>query len=404
MHKKIAVVGAGASGLSAAIQVKEEAPEISVTVFERLPKAAKKILATGNGRCNFTNCNLSPKHFYGDFSFLKSVLTSPFSDSEGFFRRLGVLTYIEDDRVYPRSQQASAIREALLSKAESCGVEIIVDSPVEKIRKKNDSFVINNETFDAVIISGGGKASPVHGSDGSAYSLLTGFGHTLTPLYPALNGILTADKALNSLKGVRAECDVELYSGNTLLGYENGEIQFTDKAISGIPVMNLSHLCENRKNLKIVLDLCPEYSEQELREHLISTAQSANPSNFETVLNGIINSKLCYIVMSRANVSPQTKCPDISNKKICDCVTQIKSFEVPLKCVKGFESAQITKGGIKTDEFFTNTLMSKKQNGVFACGEILDIHGDCGGYNLHLAWTTGRIAGTGAIAYLENKE
>ena len=401
MGKRLAIIGGGASGLCAAIEARFENPDIDITIFEKMNKPCKKILATGNGRCNFSNKDLSPAHFYGDKGFLRDLLTSAFADSEGFFRSFGVLSYEEDERLYPRSQQASTIKDALVNKAVSDGIIIRTDCTVTEIKRNKNSFVINGEGFDAVIICGGGKASSVHGSDGSCYKLLTDFGHTLTPLYPALCGLTVSDKDLNLLKGVRAECEARLYSGNSLLGSEEGEIQFNDKAISGIPIMNLSHLCENKKNLYVSLDLCPEIDEKELSEHIKTAVNNSEDIEFEVVLNGIVNLKLGYALMNRCFIKPKTMCGNISNQQIKNVVSMLKAFEININSSKGFDSAQVTKGGIKTDEISSKTMMSKIVDGVFACGEILDIHGDCGGYNLHLAWTTGRIAGSAAGSFLK---
>ena len=394
--KKLAIIGAGASGLCAAIEASKINPDLNITIFDRMQKCGKKILATGNGRCIFTNEDLSLKHFYGDDEFLKSLLSSDFSDIKAFFKNIGVLSYEEDGRIYPRSQQASTIKDALLKSIESKNIIVKTDCQINQVKKINNSFLVNGEKFDGVIICGGGKASSVHGSDGSCYNLAKEFGHTLTPLYPALCGLVISDKDLNLLKGVRAEALARLYSGNALLGSEMGEIQFTDKAISGIPVMNLSHLCENKKNLKISLDLCPEINEKDLFNHIKQSVNNSPEAEFETVLNGIVNLKLGFAVMNRSGIKSQTKCNKVNDFQIKNVLNQLKKFEISIKSAKGFDNAQVTKGGVKTAEVSPVTMMSKKEEGLFLCGEILDIHGDCGGYNLHLAFTTGRIAGHSA--------
>ncbi len=399
--KKLAIIGAGASGLSAAIEAHKANPNIKIVIFERMQKVGKKLLATGNGRCNFTNNDLSPEHFYGDAFFLKNILRNNLSATKDFFNNLGVLTYEEDGRIYPRSQQASTIKDALLKYIESADIETKTDCHISKIKKLKNSFEINGEKFDAVILCGGGKASSVHGSDGSCYKIAESFGHSLTTLHPALCGLVTSDKDLNLLKGVRAECKAELYSGNTFLGTEMGEIQFTDKAISGIPIMNLSHLCENKKGLKIQLDLCPEIDENTLFQHVKHCIRNSPEIEFETVLNGIVNLKLGFAVMNKSNIKPQTKCKCLKELQINEVIKKLKNFEIGIKSAKGFENAQVTKGGIKTQETSPDTMMSKKTDGLFLCGELLDIHGDCGGYNLHLAFTTGRIAGNSAGKYLK---
>lgn len=398
--KSIAVIGGGASGICAALEAKYNDSSINVTVFERLPKTAKKILATGNGRCNFTNENLSPKHFHGDPLFLRKILTSSYADTENYFRSLGVLSYHEDGRIYPRSQQAASIREALTDKLNEYGITIKTDTPVNSIDKFKNGFTVNGEYFDVVIVAGGGKASSVQGSDGSCYKLLENLGHTKTPLYPALCGLTTNEKGLNMLKGVRAECKASLFSESHLLGEESGEVQFTDKAVSGIPVMNLSHLCKDKKDLCLNLDLCEDISETELSEHINNIKRNSPDKELETVLSGIVNSKLGFAVMNKANIKPRTKIGQVTQRELSAICDILKSFHITISGTKGFESAQITCGGIKTHEVNPETMMSEIVNGLFICGEILDIHGDCGGYNLHLAWTTGRIAGNGAYEYL----
>lgn len=399
--KRLAIIGAGASGLCAAIEAKNANPNIEITVFERLQKSGKKLLATGNGRCNFTNNDLSLKHFYGDDAFMRTILSSQFADIKEFFRSLGVLSYEEAGRIYPRSQQASTIKETLLKTVECKGITIKNEMPINQITKKNNGFFINGEYFDGVVLSGGGKAAAVHGSDGSCYKLAESFGHKLTPLYPALCGLVINDKDLNLLKGVRAEGEARLYADGKLSGCESGEIQFTDKAISGIPIMNLSHLCKNKRNLKITLDFCTELDENALFNHIKQGTTNSPCLEFEAILNGIVNLKLGFAVMNRSSIRPQTKCSFLKDFQIKEVVRQLKNFEISIKSTKGFDSAQVTKGGIKTNEVSPDTMMSKKAEGLFLCGEILDIHGDCGGYNLHLAFTTGRIAGYSAGNFLK---
>lgn len=398
--KKLAIIGGGASGLCAAIEAKYFDNSIDVIVFERMPKAGKKLLATGNGRCNFTNENLSPKHFYGDTLFLRRILTSAFADTENFFRTLGVLSYHEDGRIYPRSQQAATIQQTLIDALETAKVKTRLEAAVTSLKKSGNGFVVNGEYFDAVIVAGGGKASSVHGSDGSAYSLLEKMGHTKTDLYPALCGLTYKDKKLNMLKGVRAECKATLSSDGSLLGEESGEIQFTEKAISGIPVINLSHLVKRNKQFTLTLDLCEEFSYNELYEHIENAKGNTPEKELENVLSGIVNSKLGFAIIDTADIKPHTLIKSITRnniKKLCDI---LKGFEIEITGTRDFSNAQITCGGIKTEEVNPETMMSKITDGLFICGEILDIHGDCGGYNLHLAWTTGRIAGCSAAQYL----
>ena len=401
VKKRLAVIGGGASGTVAAIEAKREFPQAEVVIFEKKPMACKKILVTGNGRCNFTNEDLAPRHFYGESKFLKKVLTSVYADTENYFRSLGILSYHEDGRIYPRSQQSSAMREALINKTETLGITIKTETPVSSLKKTKTGYSVNGESFDAVIMAGGGKAAAVQGSDGSCIPLVKVMNHTFTPLYPALCGLVTSDKDIINLKGVRTEATAELFSGNKLLGSESGEIQFTEKAVSGIPVMNLSHLCRNNKNLNISLDLCPEITETELTEHLSDMCRNAPEMQAEIALGGIVNIKLGYTVLNRSKIKKHAILKELHSNDIRNIVAVLKSFRIVISGTKSFDSAQITCGGINTQEIHPENMMSKINDGLFFCGEIIDIHGDCGGYNLHLAWTTGRIAGSSAAEYLK---
>ena len=401
MAKKLAVIGAGASGFISALEAKIEYPDLQITIFERLQKSGKKLLVTGNGRCNFTNEDLSPKHFYGDEGFLRSVLTSPHADTENYFRSLGVLTYHEDGRIYPRSQQSSTIREALINKADSLGIKIVTEATISTVKPEGKGYKVNGEYFDAVIIAGGGKASAVHGSDGSCLTILKRLGYEITNLYPALCGLTTKEKFISSLKGVRTEARASLYAGNKLLGEDFGEVQFTDNAVSGIPVMNLSHLCRDNKNITLKLDLCSDISYNELKEHIREMKANAPYLQIEHLLGGIVNIKLGYVVLKLLNIKSNTIIRDLADKYVEQIISILKCFEIKISGTKDFGSAQITCGGIKTTQINAKTMMLKHHTGLFVCGEILDIHGDCGGYNLHLAWTTGRIAGTSAAEYLK---
>lgn len=398
---KLAVIGAGASGSACVIEALLTNPNISITLYDKMPKVCKKILATGNGRCNFTNENLSPSHFYGNTAFLRKILTSVFADSCGFFREMGVLTYTEDGRIYPRSQQAVTIRDTLENAIRKQNVTLRLEEAVTSIKKVKNGYIVNGEEFHAVVICGGGKSSPSQGSDGSCFEIVKELGHTVTPLYPALCGLTTNDKALKSLKGVRAQSKATLLTDGSVLGYEIGEVQFTDKGISGIPVMNLSHLCKNNKNLTLSLDLTEELSFEELTSHIETTKNNCPDIEAEAILGGIINTKLVYVVMSASGIKPHTFARELNTNKIKAICNELKNFEFNITGTRGFDNSQITCGGVLTEEINPETMMSTICDGLFICGEMLDLHGDCGGYNLHLAWTTGRIAGFSAGKFLK---
>ncbi len=407
MTKRIAIIGGGASGLASAIEAKRQAKklniDLNVTVFEHLPKCAKKILATGNGRCNFCNTDVNEKKYNGDNDIIKSVLESDFSDTLSFFKSSGILPYFEDGRVYPRSEQATAIRDALIKTCEILNINFKVETEVNEIKCLNNKFLINNDDFDAVIVATGGTSQKSQGSDGSGYKLLKDFGHKITDITPALTAITIEEKGFKDLKGLRVNGNFSLYNGRKFLKEEAGEIQFTETALSGIPVLNLSYLVKNNKNFTAVIDFCNEFSFNELEKHFKDTKCKMPYFRTEEILSGLIPQKLSYFIMKRAGIKENTLFGKLSEKDIKQLVLNLKEAEFKVTGTRDFDYSQVTCGGADGSDFNTKTLMSKKQNGLFACGEILNVNGDCGGYNLHFAFTSGRLAGASAVKYLNNK-
>ena len=406
MPKKIAVIGCGAAGAAAAIQLRNTAVKYAikadVTVFEHNPEILKKLSATGNGRCNFSNEKISEKNYRsvsGSKSELKEILSSRFSDDKEFFLSLGVMSCTENGRIYPRSEQSKTIKDALTRALSELNVKTVTGCKIESFYEANGFFYVNSEKFDAVIVAAGGKASPTHGSDGSSYDILKSFGHSVTKLYPALTG-LSPENSLRNIKGARLKGTASLYSDSVLLGSEYGEIQFTESAISGIPVMNLSSFCSGNKNLSLVIDACAEMSEAEIIGFIKAQTVLYPLSDTETLLQGITHRLIGYEVLKQSGVSPHTPQHSLSFADIEKIAHSLKSLKFPISSVRGFEYAQVTSGGVPLDEFDSDTLMSKKMPGLFAAGEALDADGECGGYNLHCAGLTGRIAGDAAARYV----
>ena len=407
MTKRIAIIGGGASGLAAAIESKRQAKklniDLSVTVFEHLPKCAKKLLATGNGRCNFCNTEICEKNYNGDKEIIKNVLESEFSDTLSFFKSFGVLPYFEDGRVYPRSEQATAIRDALIKTCEILNIKFKTDVEVSEIKCSNNKFTIDNEEFDIVILATGGASQKSQGSDGSGYKLLKDFGHKITDISPALTAVTVEEKGFKDLKGLRVKGNFSLYSGRKLLKEEAGEIQFTENALSGIPVLNLSYLVKNNKNYVAVIDFCNEFSFSELEKHFKDSKCKMPYFRTEEILSGLIPQKLSYFIMKRVGIKENTLFGKLSDKDIKLLVSNLKEAEFKITGTRDFDYSQVTCGGADGSDFNPKTLMSKKQNGLFTCGELLNVNGDCGGYNLHFAFTSGRLAGASAVKYLNNK-
>lgn len=416
MNKKtLSVIGGGASGLAAAIEAartgRKENADIKITVFERLPKVGKKILATGNGRCNIMNTSVSTNNYHGDPKLLKSIFESyTVEDNMEFFRSMGIYLAEEaDGRLYPLSFQASSVLDALRFEAENLGIEIICDAKIEKIKRKNNGFILNDDIYsDAVIVAGGGKSASVQGSDGSCFDLLSSLGIKIKPTFPSLTGIVLKNKN-KSLKGVRAAGEIYIVENGTVVASSEGELQYTDYGISGIPAMEVSravseHFALRRKGKIIVaVNSLPDFSPEEIFDYIV-TRKKQNPNLLcEDMLSGVMPKKLGIAKLSSASISCTARLSTLTKNNIAFLTEIINSEIFEISGALGFDNSQVTAGGADTKLFNQTTLEAKNVNGLFACGEVLDIDAVCGGFNLSWAWSSGRCAGANAIKYLSEK-
>lgn len=409
---KVAVIGGGASGMCAAIELMNnvtDKTDVEVTVLEKMTRVGKKLLVTGNGRCNITNMNSARSGYRGDTDFAKTALSrfTPESNIE-FFNSLGLYTRTEEDgRVYPLSNQASSVLDALRFECERLGVKFVCDYRAVHIKESVTAFsrkiVINNrDRFDYVIVASGGKAAKIHGTDGDSYDLLKMLGHTVTPIAPALVSLNCSDFT-KSLKGIRSVCGVELIIDEKPEYKNFGEVQFTDYGLSGIPIMQLSRFVSMSPsdNIQIYLDLTPDFSKEKLHEYLISRREK-DTGLCENMLSGIINKQLCITVMKECNIAVNRRVNTLNDGEINNLLNILKCWKINVKNSRSFEYAQATAGGVKCSEFDPKTMESRLVDGVYCCGEALDVDGDCGGYNLQWAWSSGRTAGR-SIAERINK-
>ncbi len=401
---RIAVIGGGAAGMAAAVAAAEYGAY--VTIFEANDKLGKKILATGNGRCNLSNINASIEHYHGqNADFAANALTEfDVSYTINKFAEMGVLTKIEDKgKIYPYCGNASAVSEALRERIKALGIEVKYNFEVKDIIKKKDGFMLvsyknEREKASAVIITTGGKASPSSGSKGSGYQLLEKFGHTVTELKPSLVQIKTEPETVKKLKGIKINARVRI--GNIS---DDGEVLFTDYGLSGPPIFYLSAYIDNQSELS--LDFMPEYSKAQTEEILKQKRKNCSDMFLESFMSGIINKKLGQLILKQAGAAPLSR----TAKSLND--TEIEKIARIIKCRKfkidgtmSWNNAQVTKGGVKTNEFDADTMQSRLINGIFAAGEILDIDGDCGGYNLQWAWSSGFAAGKSAAKFLQQRK
>ena len=382
---KVAVLGGGASGIMAALTASRYGAE--VTLVEKNHRIGKKLLMTGNGRCNFTNINLKAEDYNSAFVSDALGVFSP-DDTIAFFKEAGLVSAIEDaGRVYPASGQASAVLEVLLLELERRKVKVICDFDVDRISESKTGFEIfskNKEKIhaDKVIASFGGKAAPKTGSDGSGYKLLESFGHSVIPLSCALVQLKTD----RSIKGVRAKAKV-IHKDLT----ETGEVQFTEYGLSGIPILNLSRHAQ--KGDIITLDLMPDYSENELFEYL----KTRKEQKLETYLVGIINKQLGQMLLKECGIGKLSRnSGELKDFEVEKIAKTIKNWHFTVTGKMPWENAQVTKGGISLLEVNRETMESKLIKGCYITGEMLDIDAPCGGFNLQWAWSSGYLAGKSA--------
>lgn len=393
---KIGIIGGGASGLISAIAAKTD--KTDVVIFEKEKRVGRKILATGNGRCNMTNIRASETDYHSnDISFIRGAINRFWvEDTLALFDEMGILWKEEDKgKIYPYSDTASSVLDVLRRRVDTLGVRTECEFCVDAIKKIDKGFVVKTkdgreEKCDRVIIATGGKAGSSLGSDGSGYVLLKAFGHKITPLYPSLVQIKTETEFVRKLKGIKVQAKVTI--GNKT---EEGELLFTDYGISGPPVFSLSAYLGNNK--EVIIDLMPEYSAEKLYNIICARCAYLYDVPLEDFFVGMINKRVGQAVLKNADIAPLSRlASSLSEKEIKSLVEEIKGLKLKITGTASWNNAQVTKGGVSVGEFDSVTMESKLVSGLYACGEILDIDGDCGGYNLQWAWSSGYLAGLNA--------
>ena len=418
--KKIAVIGAGPAGMAAALAATRCGAE--VTIFERNDIAGKKLLLTGNGRCNFTNLDMHGDYFsFPIGSDADDVLESmSYMDVCEFFAELGVLSTEKKGCFYPFTGQALTIQQALLQALEQKCVEIVYNTCIGKISinnsagnnikgefatefEANNTFVVHTEMkeyeFDAVVLACGGKAAPKTGSDGFGYRLARSFDHTVSRTYPVLVQLVSDAPNLKMLTGVRCQANVSAVINGRKVASDYGEVQLTDYGLSGIPVFNISRFMskeiEEGEMCEVVIDFVPQISETSLESFVSKRVIDLKGYKMKDFIAGIVHGKLAEYFMKTCRLNPENIILSEDKDKMIEFLSAMKAWKFRITGHKGFEHAQATKGGVLLEEIDGN-MQSKLVKGLYFAGEMVDVDANCGGYNLHWAWASGKKAGEAA--------
>ncbi len=397
---KIAVIGGGASGMTAAVFAAREAGGENVLLCEALPRFGKKLLATGNGRCNLTNTGASLSDYHTDApKVLESVLSRfNVTDTLDFFRSVGIESFEESEgRIYPMSEQAASVLDMLRLEIERLGVCCMTDARVSKIRKVQGGYILSGSEdikAEKVIIACGGMAAPNLGGCSDGVKLLSSLGHKAEKTLPALTQLKTDSPYSGALKGNRADCIISLLRNGKTAAKEKGEVLFADNALSGIAIFNISRFAKTGDTVS--LRLLPDLSKKEVYSMLERRARDLCKLTFENYLNGMLNKRIANCVLKASGLAPLSRSvsslSDAELKKLCDTICD---FRFTVTGLGDWKNAQVTRGGILLSEFSAD-MQSKICKGVFACGETLNVDGKCGGYNLQWAWSSGAAAGLSA--------
>ncbi|MDE7364802.1 MAG: aminoacetone oxidase family FAD-binding enzyme [Ruminococcus sp.] len=407
MKYDIAIIGGGASGLTAAVSAKMTNPQKSVVVIERLARVGKKITATGNGKCNLSNMNISAYNYHGSVDAVEIIQQMP--DYKEFFTdTLGVLCVNgKEGGIYPRSNNATTVLNALRLKMQELGVIEMCNCEITDIVPGillKDGFKLKHKdgeiSCQRLIIASGGYSAPSFGTDGKIIRMLKNMGYVTSKICPAVAPLKVNPNKLKGLKGVRVKGEVSAVSGGKVLRTEKGELQFNDNNISGICVFNLAYLFQKYEGkLSLVIDLMPDIPLVNIMEYIYSIRKSRAEYILEEFLTGAFTKNLALYIMKNAIKRPLTdKISTLTDDDISAVCTKIKALEFEVEGCSSWQNSQATMGGITASQIDKNLRSKRKHKGMYFCGEILDVVGDCGGYNLQWAWSSGILVGRKAAS------
>ena len=410
MGSDVIVIGGGASGMMAAITAARKGAK--VTILEQNDRLGKKLLSTGNGKCNYSNENQDSIFYHSKQpETVKKVLSQfPLADTISFFRELGVIPLMKKGGIYPNSEQASAVLDALRFEVERLKVLVVTNAKVHNIEPVKNGFCVsyssNREMGKCVILAAGSKASAIAGYDGSVYKLAQKLGHGIIEPLPALVQLRCREAFYKELHGVRMQAKIRLFASKgenmpgELLAAETGELQLTSYGVSGIPVLQVSRFAAQALNqgcqVRIAIDFLPELSFEEVLTELNRLKKRNKMRKMEELLTGMVNKKLAIVLLKRCQIKPSALCSQVEEEAISRLAHCFKEFSTQITETNGFREAQVCSGGIDLSQIDGESLESRKVQGLYFAGECLDVDGACGGYNLQWAWASGFVAGSHA--------
>ncbi len=404
MKRRVGIVGGGASGMTAAIFAARAGAD--AVIYERNERVGKKILATGNGKCNFSNEAMGKEAYNGSGADIVEAALRQFgvSQTKAFFEEIGMRIKDRNGYLYPASEQAATVLDVLRYEAGRLGVRVHTGCQIIKVEKRNQEIILKTadgreSRFDAVVLSCGGKAAPKTGSDGAGLLLAAGLGHRIVETVPALTALRCEGDFWKSVAGVRCDAKVTLFVDRKLRRAERGEVQMTDYGISGIPIFQLSrnaaYALNERKEVTAEIDFLPDFEDAEDDLFWEKRWDRQGFQTMEQFLTGIVNKKISLHLLKTAGIGVTAEAARVPEEKRRELKELFRKFTVRVKKVNSYEQAQVCAGGVDCAEL-TGQMESKKAPGIYFAGEIVDIDGRCGGYNLQWAWTSGAIAGTAA--------
>lgn len=398
-HVYAAIIGGGAAGLMCAIRAAQNHPGQTIVILEKSDRVGKKILVTGNGRCNLSHMGADAKSYHGDGSdTLINILFEKYSPVAvlSCFRTLGLLTHTDSEqRVYPLSNQASSVLDVLRMRLAQLNIDTVCNTDIRRIQKTAEGYEIMTAEIrlfaKKLVIAAGGKADYA-GRVSDNRELLRSLGLSTTKLSPSLSPVKVKSEYLKSLKGIRASAKATLIRDKRIIKIERGEVQFADGALSGICIFNLSRHA-NLGGCEIHLNLLPDFTDEQVEQEITNRFKRNNKATCGELFTGMFHKNIGLALLKSSGIKPSASCQDISNKEIKSLCRHITDWRFVCEETRDFKKAQVTAGGVRLNEIDPRTFENNRHRGLYLIGEVLDIDGDCGGYNLQFAFASGMCAG-----------